>query len=298
MRLLLAVDSVVTAELLMKAVASRPWPRGTRARVLSIVEDEAVPPPAWREAGYSLDAVRREARRRGEQITALTVEPLRELGITAEVSIMRGDPQWLIPHEARTWPADLILVRAHNRTEFRGWMLGSVAKAVVRDAPCSVEIVRAVNDERSVVGDGHMKILLATDGSEHSVAAARAVAGRPWPEGIEVKVMSMVNPLVYSMEEIGLYEGGGTERAHKAIGDAAGILKNAGAKITGEVIAGRPVKRILDEAREWGADLIVVGSRDRRGLKRLISGSVSEAVASRADCSVEVVRRRAAARRR
>ncbi|HEX7176107.1 MAG TPA: universal stress protein [Pyrinomonadaceae bacterium] len=290
MRLLLAADSTVTTEMLMNAVASRPWPRGTKARVLSVVEDEAIPPEVWREAGYRVDAVHQEMRRREGQITALTVEPLEELGITAEVAIRRGDPQWLIPQEARNWPADLILIRAHNRTDFRSWMLGSVAKSVVRDAPCSVEVVRAFRDDRSVVANGHMKILLATDGSEHAAVAARAVAEQPWPEGTEVKVMSMVNPLAYSIEEIGLYDGGGTRRAHRAIGDAAQILAGAGVKTSAEVIAGRPDRRIAREANEWGADLIVVGTEDRRGLRRLLRGSVSERVASRAPCSVKVVR--------
>lgn len=64
MRLLLAVDSVMTTEMIMKAVASRPWPRGTRARVISVVEDDAIPAEVWRDAGYSADAVRQEMRRR------------------------------------------------------------------------------------------------------------------------------------------------------------------------------------------------------------------------------------------
>lgn len=290
MRLLIAADSVVTADMLMNAVASRRWPRGTRARVLSVVEDETVPQEVWREAGYSADAVGQGMRRRGEQISALTVKPLGRLGIGAEVTIMRGAPRWLITREARKWSADLILIRAHNRMDFRSWMLGSVAKAVVREAPCSVEVVRAAGADLSVVSNGHMKILLATDGSEQSTVAARAIAERPWPEGAEVKVMSMVNPVLYSMEEIGLCQGGGTERAHKAIGAAAEIMKDTGARISGEVIAGRPARRILDEAKGWGADLIVVGSRDRRGLRRFLSGSISEAVAGRAHCSVKVVR--------
>jgi nucleotide-binding universal stress UspA family protein len=258
--------------------------------VISVVEDDTVPQELWREAGYSLDAVRLEMRRRGEQVAALTVEPLTELGIATEVVIMRGDPAWLIAYEARKWAADLILIRAHNRADFRNWMLGSVAKSVVRTAPCSVEVVRAVKDNHSVVGNGHMKILLATDGFEHSVAAARAVAKHPWPEGTEVKVMSTVNPLVYSIEEMGLFDGGGTLRAHHAIGDAAQILKGAGVKTSGEVVAGKACKRIIDEAEKWGADLIVVGKQNRRGLRRLISGSVSERVASHAPCSVKIVR--------
>jgi nucleotide-binding universal stress UspA family protein len=290
MRLLLAVDSILTTEILMNAVASRPWPRGTRARVISVMEDDAIPQETWWEAGYSLDAVRQEMRRREEQVSALTVYPLKDLGIQAEVAIMRGDPAYLITYEARTWPADLILMRAHNRTDFISLMLGSVAKSVTRTAPCSVEVVRAVRDDLSVVGNGHMKIILATDGSEQSVTAARAVAERPWPEGTEVKVMSMVNPLIYSIEEMGLFDSGSTLRAHKAIGDAAHILNEAGLKTSAEVIAGRPYRRIINEARDWGADLIVVGKHDRRGLRRLLEGSVSERVAVSAPCSVKIVR--------
>ena len=64
MRLLLAVDSVMTTEMIMKAVTSRPWPRGTRARVISVVEDDAIPAEVWRDAGYSADAMRQEMRRR------------------------------------------------------------------------------------------------------------------------------------------------------------------------------------------------------------------------------------------
>ena len=290
MRLLLAVDSVATTEIIMNAVTSRRWPRRTRARVLSVVEDEAVPEEVWREAGYTVDAVRQEMRRRGEQVSALTVEPLRRLGIEAEVTIMRGDPSWLINFEARRWPADMILIRAHNRADFRSWMLGSVARSVVRNAPRSVEVVRAVKDGLAVVGNGHLKILLATDGSEQSAAATRALAARPWPEGTEVKVLSTVGPVTYSMEEIGLLDGRGTERARRAIADSANILRGAGLETSGEVVAGRAGRRITREAEEWGADLIVVGARGRRGLRRFISGSVSEAVASRATCSVNIVR--------
>jgi nucleotide-binding universal stress UspA family protein len=224
----------MTIEMIMKAVTSRPWPRGTRARVLSVVEDDAIPEEVWRKAGFSIDAVRQEMGRRGEQVAALTVEPLGRLGIEAEVSIMHGDPAWLITLEARKWSAEMILIRAHNRTDFRNWMLGSVAKSVVREAPCSVEVVRAAKDDLSVVGNGHMKILLATDGSEQSGEAARAVAERPWPEGTEVKVMSIVSPVRYSMEETGLLDGGGTDRAHRAIGDAAQILQGAGLRTSGK----------------------------------------------------------------
>jgi|SRR5450432_1530850 nucleotide-binding universal stress UspA family protein len=53
---------------------------------------------------------------------------------------------------------------------------------------------------------------------------------------------------------------------------------------------GEPRAVILDTAKAWRADLIVLGSHWRRGLDRLLLGSVSESVAIHADCSVEVVR--------
>ncbi len=292
MRLLLAVDSINTLDMLIDATMSRSWPEGTKARVLSVVEDGEVPLDVWRESCYLVDAVRHEMRRRGEQITALAIQRLHEAGIPAEVVIMRGNPEFLIPFEARKWSADLILIRAHNRTDFRNWLLGSVAQSVLGSAPCSVEVVRASVEDPTVVANRRMKILLATDGSESSLAAAREVAEATWPVDTEIKVVSMVNPFVYSLEEIGLCSSRGTDQAHRAIGDAVQVLMDTAFVIAAEVIAGRPAQRIIEESKAWGANLIVVGTRERQGVKRLLFGSISETVANRAHCSVKIVRGR------
>ena len=60
--------------------------------------------------------------------------------------------------------------------------------------------------------------------------------------------------------------------------------------VTTAVVLGFPKLVILDQAREWRADLIVVGSHGRKGLEHFLMGSVSEAVARHAACSVEIVR--------
>lgn len=178
MKLLIAADSVVTAEMLLGEVTSRAWTSGTRARVLSVVEDDEVPAEVWREWGYTAEAVRQEMRRRGEQISAATIEPLRQAGIPADVVIMRGDPGSLIGYAARNWSADLIFIREHNRIGLRRWMLGSVAKAVSGSAPCPVEIVRAIPDgvRRDVVKDRE-KIPRATSDAESLLAAIAAHTG-------------------------------------------------------------------------------------------------------------------------
>ena len=68
------------------------------------------------------------------------------------------------------------------------------------------------------------------------------------------------------------------------------VLASAGLKATGAVLSGNAKDAVLDEAHKWAADLIAVGSHGRRGFRRLLLGSVSEAVAMNTHCSVVVVR--------
>ncbi len=84
------------------------------------------------------------------------------------------------------------------------------------------------------------------------------------------------------------------EEAREAVAEALTILNEFRLKAAGsmpEAVHG-PKLAVLDEAKKWGAHLIVVGSHGRRGLERLLLGSVSEAVAMHAHCSVDVIRLR------
>jgi nucleotide-binding universal stress UspA family protein len=286
MKLLIAVDSAISTEVLVSAMGTRPWPDGTTAHVLSIVADMDVPEEVWREVGYVKRAVHREMERRGEQITAASVERLRKIGIPAEVVVARGDARFLIPFYARKWSSDLIFARAHVRKNLEHWMLGSVARAVVTSAPCTVQIVRDAKEDRPHTLDSARRVLLATDGSETSIEAARAVAARPWPDASEFRIISVEEPWAIASSRVKRKE------PQEAISTAEEVLGSAGLKVTGEVLSGKPKEVILEQAQQWAADLIVVGSHGRRGLKRFLLGSVSEAVAMNAHCSVVVVRGR------
>lgn len=149
-----------------------------------------------------------------------------------------------------------------------------------------------------------MKILIAVDGSPCSDVAAEEAAKRPWPVDSTVKIVSIVEPLpVTPMTEtwtlppdyFDQWERAVEDRAKAAIDSA--LTKFSGRKdktvnVTSEILKGHARDVILDEAKRWGADLILVGSHGYRGLKRLWLGSVSQAVASHAPCSVEIVRSR------
>lgn len=286
MKVLLAVDSITTLSILLDEMTARSWPQGTEARVVSIVEDGGIAAETWSQEGYGLKAIRRELNRRGEQISALAVERLRQAGIPCRVVIMRGNPDFLISFAARKWPADLIMIRAHNRKDFRNRLLGSVARSVVESAPCSVEVIRkqATDTQRG------LRVLLATDGSEGSLAATHAAADTNWPDETEIKVISVVSALNYSLEELGLSRGTRSEQAHRAVDDAVEILSATRLKITGEVITGKAARKIIEHAGRWKADLIVLGANESQGIRDWLLGSTSAAVANQAHCSVRVIR--------
>jgi nucleotide-binding universal stress UspA family protein len=296
MRLLLAVDFTTSVEDVVAAVSSRPWPSGTLAHVLTAIEYAATPSKIWRDAAGRIEPVKEALLGLADDVTGHAVERLEEAGVRAEAVIKVDDPRFVIVREADEWVADLIFIRSHTYTDITRWLLGSVAKAVLRDAPCSVEIVRvSASDARRLARTG-MKILLATDGSEYSLAAALSVRERPWPPGTEAKVISVVEPWVHLLErEHGRLEksGNGPNLAKASIREAEDIIRSSGLKTTGELMTGDPKEEITNLAKEWGAHLVVVGSHGRRKLKRLLLGSVSEAVATHAPCSVEVIRKSA-----
>ena len=148
-----------------------------------------------------------------------------------------------------------------------------------------------------------MKILLAIDGSLFSDAAVGDVAAKPWPPGSEVRIISVVEPPLLPTVEtwvppddyIESLERAGQDQANSVIKTAVDrIQKTQGdrLRVSTEIVRGHPKHAIIDAAEAWDADLIVVGSHGYRGLTKLWLGSVSQAVASHAKCSVEIVRSR------
>jgi nucleotide-binding universal stress UspA family protein len=145
-----------------------------------------------------------------------------------------------------------------------------------------------------------MRILLAVDGSPYSAAAADAVSKRPWPGGTIVRVLSAVENTVPPASELWYDAGGNLEETQRQITSQAARLTAEVAKtvqasgLTAETAVrdGDPRSVIIDEATEWDADLIVVGSHGYTGIKRLLLGSIAQSVVSHAPCSVEVVRQK------
>ena len=142
-----------------------------------------------------------------------------------------------------------------------------------------------------------MKILLATDGSAHSKAAVDEVARRPFPLNTKVRIVSAyertalitaMGPMGVSQEYYAAADHHALKSAENTTENAAKILhkKNPALTITIIVIEGSPKSVILKEAETFGADLIMVGSHGQGAVERFLLGSVSQAVALHAKCSV------------
>lgn len=147
-----------------------------------------------------------------------------------------------------------------------------------------------------------MKILIATDGSEYSQAAVKeAVRLFRNIEDVETRIISVFEeqyilapePVAVSAQYYQQMSDAAAKHAEIFCAKAEDLLKQetGGTRSAArtQVLKGVPAQQITDYARDWGADVIVVGSHGRGFWGRMI-GSVSDAVVHHAPCSVLVVR--------
>jgi nucleotide-binding universal stress UspA family protein len=203
-----------------------------------------------------------------------------------EVFIDEGVIYAEIVRRAAAWEADLIVVGGRGGTGLARLLLGSVADKVVRYAQCPVLVARP--------SDPTGCVLAATDLSDPSLPAVEAGAREARRLGVPLKVLHAVDVSdVGSM--FGMPAAGPQARS---FADMQTVLKNqlenamARFSASGEAILadGMPAAIIVRMSETLAAGLIVVGTRGRTGLPRVLIGSVAEKVVRSAGCSVLVVR--------
>lgn len=140
-----------------------------------------------------------------------------------------------------------------------------------------------------------MKILIAVDGSESSEAMIQEIMRRSWPSDYKLRVVTVIEvPIIYgTVMTVDHLPKTILEIAERITTKAVETLKQAGWNVSYKVRQGVADEEIIEEARSWDADLIMVGSNGRRGLSKFLLGSVAQRVSTRACCSVEIVRKKA-----
>ncbi len=196
--------------------------------------------------------------------------------------ILTGTPAEELIRKAEQWKADLVVVGSQGRSAIGRLILGSVSLEVASDSRCSVRIGRQSEREANLK---EPRILVGIDGPRRAERILRKILGRPWPAGTELRIVAVAD--VDALTTMSRFSGiGVSEGTNKIVELAAtkGLIVSAG------VLEGDPKRALLDEAREWEADCIVVGASKTREKQGLFESSVPIGLAADAECSVEIVR--------
>jgi nucleotide-binding universal stress UspA family protein len=203
--------------------------------------------------------------------------------------------------KADEWGADLLVIGSHSHSALGRFFLGSVSHTVATQARCSTRVAR-LHNKQMVDPNSPVRILIGVDGSPGADTAVRAVASRRWPHDSVARVvngfwvMPQISGEMDMPERISMQSAEWVARekrvVEESIESAVEQLKAAGLATSAIVKEEEPKRLLLSEAESWDADCLFVGARGLSRLERLLLGSVSTAVVTRAHCSVEIVRAR------
>ncbi|MBX9568863.1 MAG: universal stress protein [Candidatus Obscuribacterales bacterium] len=144
-----------------------------------------------------------------------------------------------------------------------------------------------------------MKVLVAVEDQKYGLAVIDFISKHQWSEDTEFKIIHVIEPLligsymsVYPSALLQEINEQSTKYATSLMADMKKNLQKAVPHhhVFTDVFTEIPKYGIINAAKEWPADLIIMGSHGRRGFNKLLLGSVAEAVMSAANCSVTVVR--------
>ncbi|MDO9116521.1 MAG: universal stress protein [Nitrospira sp.] len=204
-----------------------------------------------------------------------------EAGVQVEPCLQFGVPDACILRQANHAHVEIIVMGTEGRAGWDRLRLGSTAHRVVSQTPCPVLAVHG-----GLAGDAARhparvkleRLLAATDFSPDADQALQIVSTLARLTQAKVCVVHVAG------------KGMGRKNGERKLNVLLDGLRRQGLAVEGVCLPGEPVETILSQAAGWEADLISVGTQGRRGLSRLILGSVAEGVLRRAGCPVLVVK--------
>jgi nucleotide-binding universal stress UspA family protein len=295
LRILVAIDGSEPAGFAVDLVRSIAWPPDTEIVLAKAFETGAGiyggPWPAL--AAIDTDQIEVEIRAEAQKTVHEAHEKLVRPGLIVDEIVLPGRPATAIVDQARQMDADLVVVGSRGHGTIESMLLGSVSAEVVDHAPAPVLVARGRRIERIVLG---------WDGSSSAACAADLLSAWPIFTGSQVRVVSVADiavpwwtgfPEAGSPEMMPMYvEATDVSRVHhdELAREMAAQLRSRGLTAEVDPRDGHAATEILAAASAARADLIIIGTRGRTGLKRLVLGSVARNVLEHASCSVLVVR--------
>ena len=193
-------------------------------------------------------------------------------GVDCETFISYGDPHQNIVDEAAKKRIDLIFMGRRGTKGLKKLLMGEVASKVIGHAECKVIVVPRA------AAIGPKTILVATDGSGHSISAAHEAVKIAKRCGSSIIALSSMR----SESELAA--------AKSNIEQVIAMAKEEGVPAEGITPLGRSFNVIVETAGGRGVDLIVMGIPVKSALKKIFSGSATEQVIGKAGCAVLIVK--------
>jgi nucleotide-binding universal stress UspA family protein len=284
-KLLLATDGSQFSEGAIREAVRLAKRCSSKLSALSVIETN---PEYETIAPQLLEKAEKAAREHLEAVK----ERAKKEGIECATSILEGEDSYnYISEEAAKSKASIIIMGRRGKTGLRRLAMGSTTARVIGHAPCNVLVVPSAAQVE------FKSLVVATDGSRHSTAAASEAIGIAKRNNSKLTVIAVVPSelatptdvdfVVTQRERLAEKEMQAAEQNAKAVKEAA---QKEGVSVQAFVMTGKPADAIIETAREKNADLIVVGSHGRTGLEKLLMGSVAERVIVLSACAVLVVK--------
>ncbi|HEX7294382.1 MAG TPA: universal stress protein [Pyrinomonadaceae bacterium] len=310
MKIMIAYDGSVYADAALDDLRKAGLPRDAEALIVSVSDGLVSASAPIAEIAGSAHASRRvtsviEVAR--DQAVQLVEEARRFAGLArgrlvsyfpeweVRTQVLEGSPSSELLRKAELWQPDLIIVGSQGRSALGRFFLGSVSKALATQSSSSVRVARHTADREQ---DLPPRLIIGVDGSTEALAAVRAVGCRVWPEGTQIKIitvdesMSSGNTLQIALPSGTItVNNEATGKALQMAEWAADQFRAIGLNVSVMMAKGKAQNILLDEAIKWEADSIFVGAHgldhrdERSGL-----GAVSDSLIANASCSVEVGR--------
>ncbi len=290
MKILLPTDSSACSQAAIEATKLMQYGANDELKVISVID--LFEPLLAIDQAKAMEKSDLNVQRIVEEIKV----ELPKTNVSGEVFV--GYPDQVIIQTAADFKADLIVMGSHGRTGLTRFLWGSVSRAVLLDSPCAVRIVRTSNNQASA----NHRVLVALDESQNakdSFYILEHILKASWPSGTlfhcisvldeEHKYMffdpTLASGLAAQTEETAFQV---ARALHARVEELSSVFGSGCA--TAEVLKGDPRTSIMEKAKEWKADVIVMGTHARRGIDEIVMGSVADAISSHAPCSVEIVR--------
>ncbi|KXK59877.1 universal stress protein UspA [Micromonospora rosaria] len=213
----------------------------------------------------------------------------RHPGLTVHGEVLDGPPALVL--QERSAEAGLLVLGSRGHGGFTGLLVGSTAVSVSAHAHCPVVVVRTAPDATPAGADAEAgPVVVGVDGSECALLALGWAVERAAQRRVPLRVVRAWSPTQYRSQGFDPEEAAATERASLDEDLAPWRETFPQVSVEVEVTTGSAGSLLLAAAR--GAQLVVVGTRGRGGLRGMLLGSVSQQLIQHAPCPVAVVRER------